>query len=136
MILGTLRDQLTYPQGDQDINDSELENSLRQVNLADLAERFGGFNAEQDWGDVLSLGEQQRLAFARILINKPKYVILDEATSALDIANEAELYRHLNQGDTTFISVGHRPTLTQYHQQILNLVDKDNWTLQAANENN
>ena len=133
MILGTLRDQLTYPQGDQGINDSELENSLRQVNLADLAERFGGFNAEQDWGDVLSLGEQQRLAFARILINKPQYVILDEATSALDIANEAELYRYLNQGSTTFISVGHRPTLTKYHQQILNLVDQDNWTLNAAN---
>jgi len=135
MILGTLRDQLTYPHGDQDIKDSELNNSLRQVNLTDLAERFGGFDAEQDWGDVLSLGEQQRLAFARILLNKPQYVILDEATSALDIVNEAELYRHLNQGATTFISVGHRPTLTKYHQQILNLVDKDNWTLQAANEN-
>lgn len=136
MILGTLRDQLTYPHGNQDIKDSELENSLRKVNLADLAERFGGLEAEQDWGDVLSLGEQQRLAFARILINNPQYVILDEATSALDILNEAELYRHLNQGGSTFISVGHRPTLTKYHQQILNLVDKDNWTLKAVNEGN
>lgn len=134
MILGSLRDQLTYPHGSQDIQDRELEQSLRKVNLADLAERFGGFDAEQDWGDVLSLGEQQRLAFARILINNPKYVILDEATSALDIVNEAELYRHLNQGETTFISVGHRPTLTKYHQQILNLVDKDNWQLQAATD--
>ncbi len=133
MILGTLRDQLTYPHAEQDIKDSELEHSLRKVNLADLAERFGGLDAEQDWGDVLSLGEQQRLAFARILINKPQYVILDEATSALDIVNEAELYRYLNQGTTTFISVGHRPTLTKYHQQILNLVDKDTWTLKEAN---
>ncbi len=64
-----------------------------------------------DWADVFSLGEQQRIAFARILITRPKYVILDESTSALDVKNEENLYQYLLDLGTTFISVGHRPTL-------------------------
>ena len=132
MILGTLRSQLLYPHGDLKITDAELQEVLEKVNLPDLAERFGGFEVEKDWADVLSLGEQQRLAFARILINRPRYVILDEATSALDINNEAGLYRYLNQAETTFISVGHRPTLTQYHDKILHLLDKDTWNVEDA----
>ncbi len=130
MILGTLRSQLTYPHDSLDISDQELEEVLQEVNLSDLAERFGGFDVEKDWGDVLSLGEQQRLAFARILINKPKYAILDEATSALDINNEEGLYTHLQKTETTFVSVGHRPTLVKYHQKILNLSENEGWKLQ------
>ncbi|MGL4881089.1 MAG: ABC transporter ATP-binding protein/permease, partial [Waterburya sp.] len=87
MILGTLRSQLTYPNNDLQISDLDLYYALDVVNLPDLAERFGGFDIEKDWEEVLSLGEQQRLAFARIIISKPRYVILDEATSALDIKN-------------------------------------------------
>jgi vitamin B12/bleomycin/antimicrobial peptide transport system ATP-binding/permease protein len=132
MILGTLRNQLTYPHDSSEITDTELNKVLEKVNLADLAERFGGFEVEKDWADVLSLGEQQRLAFARILINKPHYIILDEATSALDIANEAELYSHIKQAEATFISVGHRPTLAQYHHKILRFLDKDNWAIEDA----
>lgn len=132
MILGTLRNQLTYPHDSSEISDPELEKVLKKVNLPDLAERFGGLDAEKDWADVLSLGEQQRLAFARILINKPRYVILDEATSALDLANEAGLYSHLKQVEATFVSVGHRPTLAQYHHRILRFLDKDNWSIEDA----
>ena len=132
MILGTLRNQLLYPHGDSKITDAELHEVLEKVNLPDLAERFGGFEVEKDWADVLSLGEQQRLAFARILINRPRYVILDEATSALDIHNEAGLYSYLNQAEATFISVGHRPTLTQYHDKILHFLDKDTWKIEDA----
>ncbi|MGL6339670.1 MAG: ABC transporter ATP-binding protein/permease, partial [Waterburya sp.] len=84
MILGTLRSQLTYPNNDLQISDLDLYYALDVVNLPDLAERFGGFDIEKDWEEVLSLGEQQRLAFARIIISKPRYVMLDEATSALD----------------------------------------------------
>ncbi len=70
------------------------------MNLADLPERVGGFDAELDWGHLLSLGEQQRLAFARLLLARPGYAVLDEATSALDEPNEALLYRELqNAGD-------------------------------------
>jgi putative ATP-binding cassette transporter len=78
---------------------------------------------------VLSLGEQQRLSFARILINQPKYVILDEATSALDIPNEQRLYRQLQETGITFLSVGHRDTLLAYHQKVLQLSENHSWRL-------
>jgi len=83
MILGSLRDQLLYPNTRQDLDDATLKAALEKVNLADLDDRFGGFDAVEEWGDVLSLGEQQRLTFARILLNRPDFAILDEATSAL-----------------------------------------------------
>ena len=121
MILGTLRDQLIYPNAKVDVSDEELYQILHKVNLSDLAERFGGFEVEKDWSDVLSLGEQQRLAFARILVTKPKYAILDEATSALDVKNEENLYSLLLETGTTFISVGHRPTLNKFHQLIISV---------------
>ncbi|MCV3217386.1 ABC transporter ATP-binding protein/permease [Plectonema radiosum NIES-515] len=121
MILGTLRDQLIYPNAKVDVSDEELYQILHRVNLSDLAKRFGGFEAEKDWSDVLSLGEQQRLAFARILVTKPKYAILDEATSALDVNNEENLYNLLLETGTTFISVGHRPTLNKFHQLIISV---------------
>ncbi|MDJ0533220.1 MAG: ABC transporter ATP-binding protein/permease [Xenococcaceae cyanobacterium MO_207.B15] len=136
MILGTLRSQLTYPHDSLDISDQELYQVLREVNLPDLADRFGGFDVEKDWADVLSLGEQQRLAFGRILINKPRYAILDEATSALDVNNEAGLYNHLQKTNTTFISVGHRPTLTKYHHRILYLSESTQWKLEPLNNMN
>jgi vitamin B12/bleomycin/antimicrobial peptide transport system ATP-binding/permease protein len=132
MILGTLRSQLTYPHADLEISEGELHYALETVNLPDLARRSGGLDVEKDWADVLSLGEQQRLAFARILINKPRYAILDEATSALDIKNEASLYNHLKQTKTTFVSVGHRPTLVQYHRLVLEIFEDERWQLKEA----
>jgi putative ATP-binding cassette transporter len=134
MILGNLRAQLLYPNTDLEIGDEELELILQKVNLANLSERFGGFDADRDWSDVLSLGEQQRLAFARLLVTKPRYAILDEATSALDIKNEANLYRHLQQSNTTFISVGHRPTLLKYHQMVLEISEEEKWKLSLVED--
>ena len=132
MILGTLRSQLAYPHNDLDIPEPELIDALKEVNLPDLINRSGGLDVEKDWDEVLSLGEQQRLAFARILINKPRYVILDEATSALDIQNEASLYRHLIKNHITFISVGHRPTLLEYHHSVLEIEENEQWNLKSA----
>jgi vitamin B12/bleomycin/antimicrobial peptide transport system ATP-binding/permease protein len=131
MVAGSLRDQLLYPNPDLDIEDAQLKQVLEQVNLADLEQRFGSFEAEQDWADVLSLGEQQRLTFARLLLNQPKYAILDEATSALDLANEAQLYDLLKASGITFLSVGHRATLANYHQQVLESQGKV-WQLKPA----
>ncbi|PSR16958.1 ABC transporter ATP-binding protein [filamentous cyanobacterium CCP3] len=131
MVLGTLRDQLLYPHTCQDVDDAALQTALEKVNLANLANRFGGFDAVEEWGDVLSLGEQQRLTFARILLNQPKFVILDEATSALDLANEAKLYDHLRHTGTTFVSVGHRESLHNYHQTTLELSEDHTWTLKS-----
>jgi len=129
MVLGTLRDQLLYPNTHLEVEEQHLKQVLEQVNLAGLDERFGGFDAEQDWADVLSLGEQQRLTFARLLLNKPKYAILDEATSALDLGNEERLYQHLREKGTTFLSVGHRSTLANYHQSVLELSQDKTWQI-------
>lgn len=121
MVMGSLRDQLLYPHANPELEDSALQDALDKVNLADLAQRFGGFDAVEDWGDVLSLGEQQRLTFARLLLSQPAFAILDEATSALDLANEAQLYGYLQHTGTTYISVGHRESLYQYHPAVLRL---------------
>lgn len=121
MILGTLTEQLIYPYNYTDIKEERLYEVIEKVGLSYLTERFGGLNTQQDWSEILSLGEQQRLAFGRFLIAKPKYVILDEATSALDINNEEKLYNFLREMSTTFVSVGHRPTLKKFHQVVINL---------------
>ena len=125
MVLGTLRDQLLYPNLDLKVDDLQLQEILIRVNLPDLAQRHDGFDTEQNWSQVLSLGEQQRLIFARLLLERPKYAILDEATSALDANNEAHLYQELQASGMTFLSVGHRESLSDYHESILDLTAVD-----------
>ena len=132
MVLGTLRDQLLYPKVDMEVDDQHLRQILLQVNLPNLEQRHGGFDAEQNWGEVLSLGEQQRLIFARLLLNKPSYAILDEATSALDPQNEKNLYEQLQLSGMTFLSVGHRESLSDYHRSILDLTATQNWSLKNS----
>lgn len=134
MLLGTLRDQLVYPRLENEISATDLQKVLETVRLEDLPQRVGGFEAELDWDDVLSLGEQQRLAFARLLINRPGYAVLDEATSALDVANEANLYRCLKQLGINFISVGHRPSIIDFHDRVLELQAHQRWRLMSVRE--
>ncbi len=129
MVIGSLREQLLYPHTERIVGDDELRTVLERVNLKDLPERVGGFDAEFDWGQLLSLGEQQRLAFARVLLTKPRYAILDEATSALDEANEAILYAELNKLGTKYISVGHRRSLLSFHEKVLDLKGDGRWEL-------
>nr|RNJ68653.1 MAG: ABC transporter ATP-binding protein/permease [Leptolyngbya sp. IPPAS B-1204] len=124
MSLGSLRDQITYPHVSA-VPDSLLLSLLTQVNLSDLAERFGGLEAVADWSQVLSIGEQQRLAFARLLLAQPRYALLDEATSGLDEANERQLYQQLQASNITYLSVGHRPSLRAYHQSTFEMVPLD-----------
>ncbi|MBD1830503.1 ABC transporter ATP-binding protein/permease [Microcoleus vaginatus GB1-A2] len=134
MILGSLRSQLLYPNSSSDVDEEKLRRVLASVNLADLPERLGGFDADLDWAEILSLGEQQRLAFARLLLTEPRYAILDEATSALDLKNEQHLYEQLQATKTTFVSVGHRMSLLQYHQQVLELLGDGSWRLVSTEE--
>ncbi|MBW4667890.1 MAG: ATP-binding cassette domain-containing protein [Cyanomargarita calcarea GSE-NOS-MK-12-04C] len=134
MILGTLREQLLYPNINRQISDEEFQQVLQQVNLQDLLTRVGGFDAKVYWENILSLGEQQRLAFARILVTRPRYIILDEATSALDLRNEDNLYQQLQQTETTFISVGHRQSLLNYHQWVLELSEDSHWRLMPTQD--
>jgi putative ATP-binding cassette transporter len=129
IILGTLREQLLYPNVDRQVSDQELSEVLQQVNLQDVLTRVGGFDQEVPWENILSLGEQQRLAFARILVTRPHFVILDESTSALDLINEKNLYQQLKEIKTTFISVGHRESLFDYHQTVLELLPDSTWKI-------
>ncbi|XFA72011.1 ABC transporter ATP-binding protein/permease [Thermosynechococcaceae cyanobacterium Okahandja] len=128
MILGTLRTQLLYPGGDRHTSDDALLHALVQVNLEHLPDRVGGFDVELAWDDVLSLGEQQRLAIARLLLNQRPYAILDEATSALDLENEKRVYEHIQRTSRNYISVGHRESLVQYHTYVLELKNSKEWS--------
>jgi putative ATP-binding cassette transporter len=134
MSLGTLRSQLLYPRVDAQHSDEQLLEVLNMVNLGDLPAKVGGFDAELDWSEFLSVGEQQRLAFARILVHKPRYAILDEATSGLDVKNEERLYAALQATGTNFISVGHRTTLAKHHQNVLEIKEGGGWNTLPAKE--
>jgi len=155
MPVGSLRSQLTFPKGVLDVDENEeddnanalskknrmkindalveenahLQNLLDSVGLGDLASRMGDtFDDDSiEWTDVLSVGEQQRIAFARLLYQKPKptIVFLDEATSALDEVSEKKMYELLAAEKYTVVSVGHRSSLMQFHSQRLRFVSGD-----------
>jgi vitamin B12/bleomycin/antimicrobial peptide transport system ATP-binding/permease protein len=132
MILGSLRHQLLYPRVDRDVTEDELTALLGLVNLPDLAARCGGFEVEVDFAKMLSGGEAQRLAIARVLLGKPRYAVLDEATSALDAENEARMYEALRSLGITLVSVTHHPGVLKYHRHVLELVGDGTWKLRDA----
>jgi ABC-type uncharacterized transport system fused permease/ATPase subunit len=100
--------------------DDEMRAALRAVQLSPLLDRIdGNLDAAADWAAVLSLGEQQRIAFARVVLAKPRLVLMDESTSALDTTNERLLYQALKDAGVTYVSVGHRPTLLNFHERVL-----------------
>jgi len=131
MILGSLRDQLCYPHLGE-ISDAELAAVLMLVNLKDLPDHVGGLDVEAKWHDILSLGEQQRIAFARLLLNHPAYAFLDEATSALDPGNEKVLYDCLASVRINVISVGDRVRLSKYHHKLLELFGAGDWRISSS----
>jgi putative ATP-binding cassette transporter len=127
---GTLRSQLLYPGTGSTLSDAQLLDVLDQVCLPQLAARAGGLDAVLDWGRLLSIGEQQRLAFARVLVRQPRTVILDEATSALDAENEAALYTLLQAGGATLVSIAHRDAVRHWHTHHLELLGGGRWRLE------
>ena len=132
MLLGSLREQLCYPTDEGRFSDDQLRHVLDEVNLSTLSTRYPDLDVKQDWPRILSLGEQQRLAFGRLLLNAPRFVVLDEATSALDVATEDHLYALLRQRELAVISIGHRPTLKQFHDSVLELSGNGDWRLMPA----
>ena len=131
--LGTLRRALIYPNAEKDSPpDDKLKEILR---LADLPALVDKLDAAEDWNRILSLGEQQRLAFARVLLSSPDYIFLDESTSALDEPREIEMYKLLRKQlpKVTVVSVGHRSTLFKMHDVELNLDGTGNYKLRAIN---
>jgi putative ATP-binding cassette transporter len=126
--LGDLRGVVCYPSSPAAISDHEVRDALTKVALAPLA---GRLDEDRDWAKVLSPGEQQRVAFARVLLARPQAVFLDEATSALDEGLEFALYQVLRAEvpDCVVVSVSHRPTVEQHHDHLLELLGEDSWEL-------
>jgi vitamin B12/bleomycin/antimicrobial peptide transport system ATP-binding/permease protein len=124
--LGSLRTALAYPAPAESLADDVAVETLRSIQLGQLAERL---DLEADWSKTLSPGEQQRLAFGRILIARPSLVFLDETTSALDEGMEHALYERVREQlpDCTLISVGHGGTLDRMHTNELTLVGDGTW---------
>ncbi|WP_370766074.1 ABC transporter ATP-binding protein/permease [Haemophilus sp.] len=123
---GSLLTALAYPNEENTFNRDEMIEVLKQVSLGHLQDRL---EQEQDWTRILSLGEQQRLAFARLLLHKPNVAFLDEATASMDEGLEDTMYRLLKERlpHTTVISVGHRSTLQAFHQQQLMILGNGEW---------
>jgi vitamin B12/bleomycin/antimicrobial peptide transport system ATP-binding/permease protein len=129
MVIGTFRQQMLYSTRDHEIQDEELSEVLQKVGLHSLLSRVGGFDAEMDWVNTLSLGEQQRIAFARLLLAKPHIAFVDEATTALGLDNERELYSLLKNTGKSYVSIGHRPSLLPYHNKQLEILDEGRWRI-------
>lgn len=131
--LGDLRAVVSYPREVGDIEDAELREVLTRVALPHLIDRL---DEVQDWAKVLSPGEQQRIAFARILLTKPKAAFLDESTSALDEGLEMTLYQLVRTElpDTILVSVSHRKTVEQHHNKELRLLGDGEWQLKDVGE--
>ncbi|MFN8389881.1 MAG: ABC transporter ATP-binding protein/permease [Bdellovibrionota bacterium] len=133
LVQGTLRAQLLYPKKEKVGHDKDLRQILRMVNLENLLKRYTNvLDKDLDWANVLSLGEQQRLSFARLLVAEPAIAFLDEATSALDEENEELLYSLLKKLKISFVSIGHRETLRRFHDNVLVLEQEGKWHMEAA----
>ncbi|WP_237217591.1 ABC transporter ATP-binding protein/permease, partial [Falsiroseomonas oryziterrae] len=120
MPIGSLRAALAYPAAAKRFPDAAMAAALERCELAHLVPRL---DDEERWDRVLSLGEQQRLAFARLLLHRPRWVFLDEATAALDEENQDSMMRLFREelADSALVSIGHRPGLDAYHDRTLHL---------------
>ena len=131
---GSLREQLLYPDVELDLNQERMYSLLDSVSLSSVHQTLESSEAVIDWPRVLSVGEQQRIAFARVLLAKAKFVLLDESTSALDIPTERSVYQLLRDAGAGYVSVGHRSSLLPFHDSVLELDREGGWTLFDAHD--
>lgn len=130
---GNLRDQIIYPHTKLQMlrkrgKDEDIKEILKAVRLEYLIEREGGFDAINDWNDVLSGGEKQRMAMGRLFYHKPQFAILDECTSAVSMDVEADLYHHCKKLGITLFTVSHRQTLFRFHDYNIKFDGEKNWS--------
>lgn len=135
ITIGSLLQQVLYPDTPRDVSAADshavrqrVVELLRALELDHLLAFEGGLDAEQQWADQLSVGEQQRLGFARLLYRKAPYAVMDESTSALDVALEARCMQMTRDAGIVCVSVGHRPTLRQWHDDELHLDDSGGYS--------
>jgi len=139
MTIGTLRDQIIYPDSHDEmrrkgIKDEQLRDLLDKVQLTYLIQREGGFDGVQDWIDVLSGGEKQRIAMSRLFYHKPQFAILDECTSAVSVDVEGFMYEYCRTVGITLFTVSHRKSLWKYHEYCLSMDGRGKYTFQPIDE--
>nr|DBA18059.1 TPA: hypothetical protein GDO54_016352 [Pyxicephalus adspersus] len=132
MTLGSLRDQVIYPDTHEDqkrkgISDKVLKEYLDNVQLGQILDREGGWDSVQDWMDVLSGGEKQRMAMARLFYHKPQFAILDECTSAVSVDVEGYIYNHCRKVGISLFTVSHRKSLWKHHEYYLHMDGRGNY---------
>eukprot|EP01095_Lingulamoeba_sp_RSL-Kostka_P001850 TRINITY_DN1264_c2_g5_i1.p1 TRINITY_DN1264_c2_g5~~TRINITY_DN1264_c2_g5_i1.p1 ORF type:complete len:676 (-),score=243.24 TRINITY_DN1264_c2_g5_i1:186-2213(-) len=140
MTLGTLRDQIAYPHSKEKLDklgvtDDDLANYLDLVSLGYLVEREGGFDAVKDWMDVLSGGEKQRIAMARLFYHQPQFAILDECTSAVSVDVEGFMYDHCRKLGITLFTVSHRASLWVHHEYVLAFNGRGDYSFDEIDDN-
>jgi putative ATP-binding cassette transporter len=131
-VPGRLRDLLLYGLDGDGISDDRLRDVLHQVGLEGLAELPGGLEAERDWPNVLSDGERQALAFARLLLANPRFACVDCPAGVLDAPQVERIYAALAGTAITYISVGDYPALAKYHDLRLELAEDGTWRVEPA----
>uniref|UniRef100_A0A8C4HMT3 ATP-binding cassette, sub-family D (ALD), member 3a n=1 Tax=Dicentrarchus labrax TaxID=13489 RepID=A0A8C4HMT3_DICLA len=139
MTLGSLRDQVIYPdtydeQRRKGISDQVLKEYLDNVQLGHILDREGSWDSVQDWMDVLSGGEKQRMAMARLFYHKPQFAILDECTSAVSVDVEDYIYSHCKTVGITLFTVSHRKSLWKHHKYYLHMDGRGNYEFKPITE--
>ncbi|WZN59846.1 ATP-binding cassette transporter [Chloropicon roscoffensis] len=137
LVLGTLMQQLLYARGCNEgtpFTVKDARDALEKSNLSHLEAKASFDGEEINWENILSVGESQKLAFARLFVKRPKVAFLDESTSAIGAQEEEDLYRNLQSLCKTYVSVGHRMTLVKYHTHVLQLEARGGWKMYESKD--